>query len=866
MLPKVFCFSDLLLKGELYTKLSRSIENGRLVPVLGCGFSVDLLTKHGKIPSVNEFSQELIKQLKNALDYEGVSEDELKSMALSDVADAFLNVLPNLDDGQGKQASQPFLQYMEENFSAICKIPQSKKRFLKCGWSYIYTLNYDNAIETVLPGYEIVAPYIPLNTAWLRNKSCIIKLHGDVHMLLKTSDMRYCILSKKQYLDSITDKKNGYLMRWLQDDFSSKDMLFLGCGLNNEYDFLFADGGKQVGSLQGDAKNNSFYVFYDKNPDQKVPIQDMLRLQNYGIENIIRVKPDEYLQFYDLLADMQESSQMLKKADKLEAYREFAISRLEPSQMEENISYIFENGSLGINSRKKELCLPYFFIRRTVTESILKDIYSNVPICVLAGNRFSGKTYALLDLLRELQTKRVLVYYINGINVDDSVLDYILQKKNAVFLFDSGAISNQQYYQKIVRNIATLKENRVRIVYVVNRSDRNYVKVFQRIEEEYNNDIKTHFIDTRFDAQELNAFNENMSVLTLISRKGKETFLDYAIRIEQVAVKDYPNVFLDPDILRTDTPHLLRCVLLLANNGSLSNDLANCFDVRDELTDLCKSAERAVQKDYLTEVEVSPGIHSGVKFVVNSSYWLYRCLSNFAKNTSHYEAIAESVFSIVQQYLRLYTNVLGEVNKDVYEQIRPYYYLDNLQQMFFFDAQSKGSLTLPDCIYGRLKNILNEQYQFLHQTAKCKFRYSQQLRNDPEKSLTNLNEANLIIHRAYELALQSKSRNKMYTLTHMNVTKALILTNYLRHMAVPEEKKAANIKNAIENYYYCFVAHREYAAELNSDEASDVKWFVEQFVVYPYSFRRFVVDYDHRNKVNEIVTAYYAKDCHIAWD
>ena len=122
------------------------------------------------------------------------------------MADALLPILEKCADSMEVDKEKTtvlshFLKYMEDNFYQVRSVPNHIKEFLKCEWPYLYTLNYDDAIEKTIgvENCEIVIPYSDLNRTWLDTITCVIKLHGDVHRLLQTKDLHFCILNKKQY-------------------------------------------------------------------------------------------------------------------------------------------------------------------------------------------------------------------------------------------------------------------------------------------------------------------------------------------------------------------------------------------------------------------------------------------------------------------------------------------------------------------------------------------------------------------------------------------------------------------------------------------------------------------------------------------
>lgn len=372
-------FSDLKEGNAIFEKMRKSIDLKRLVPVLGSGFSFNFHTNGGRVPSVDDLKSEMVRLLKECEEYECTSEEELRAAELSELADALLPILEKCADSMEVDKEKTtvlshFLKYMEDNFYQVRSVPNHIKEFLKCEWPYLYTLNYDDAIEKTIgvENCEIVIPYSDLNRTWLDTRTCVIKLHGDVHRLLQTKDLHFCILNKKQYLESITSKENKALMEWLKTDYTSKDLLFIGCGLNNEIDFLFAEGVAKASKLSDTASENSFYIYYDKNPDKGIGFSEHTRLANHGISNIIRVKPEEMEAFYKLIHSLYQNSKKIERTDKLERYRDTVFTTMASYELSSNLPYIFENTSLW-KKMEAELFVSRSFLPR---EQSLRKLFS----------------------------------------------------------------------------------------------------------------------------------------------------------------------------------------------------------------------------------------------------------------------------------------------------------------------------------------------------------------------------------------------------------------------------------------------------------------------------------------------------------
>ena len=104
------------------------------------------------------------------------------------------------------------------------------------------------------------------------------------------------------------------------------------------------------------------------------------------------------------------------------------------------------------------------------------------------------------------------------------------------------------------------------------------------------------------------------------------------------------------------------------------------------------------------------------------------------------------------------------------------------------------------------------------------------------------------INRAINLAQESKSGNIEYTIAHMNVTKALLLINYV-FMGEEEE-----LNKAIEACYLAFVIGEDLCPQLEKEEMKDVKKFLENNWSKGITDEKEIID-----KFNELFTRYIRK-------
>ena len=150
-------------------------------------------------------------------------------------------------------------------------------------------------------------------------------------------------------------------------------------------------------------------------------------------------------------------------------------------------------------------------------------------------------------------------------------------------------------------------------------------------------------------------------------------------------------------------------------------------------------------------------------------------------------------------------------------------------------------------VYEGLHSSLNWNFQFLHQESKCELRMARRERNvEQKKDILELAYRN--IGRAMKLAEDSSAGNIEYTIAHMNVTKALILINYV----LAGEKD--QLTKTIETCYQAFVVGESLCPQLEKEEMKDVKTFLESNWSKGIEEEGYVKD-----KFNELYTSFIRK-------
>ena len=752
---KIYNFSVDEDKKELEKIFDSLLKMEDLIPIIGSGFTGGLKTQNGGIvPSVNE----LRKEMESIVHLIGDSnEDELQALDMANFADEFWEKLEGVSKHKGKNR---FQEYVETNFTRVYDVEQSKRHFLNANWKTIFTLNYDDTIERVLD-IDVAIPYDKFN---IRNgKSSLIKLHGDAQRFLVTGDPKYLVLGKQQYIELIKMEGNADIINVLEDTFFSKSVLFIGCGLADELDLLYSS----VIELKEKAKSNSehhiIYLYYD---DGEQNINPLLYKQ-YGVTDIIKVDKETIVDLYELIYTLSRKIKVINEEDALQEYTNIGIEYLD-GRNSENIDYLFYNNKVEI--KNGVIKYPAFFVDRTCINDLQKKILSDEGILyIIYGTKFSGKTYALLQLLKNLKNKRIY-YFPAVLSLDDDIVKNLYKRESSVLLIDEGALSFEQYKDLIIPQLPLFKESQIRIVMTVNKGDADFYRHYIQFQEANEKTIKLCEIENKFNKTEYGMFNNKIGDISLIPYSDRDTILDYLFKADDnLLKKEHKAMLPEVHFLNNDCERDVRALIILATKNFITSGVAINLGIDSALYNLSEKFSEIVQKDYLSNLEKRGDVRSGFKFVLNSSYWTIKCLSIFAQNSYNHKTIVKAYGNIVNAYCHL-------DQREMNNRIKKYYMLDRIQYLFS-DQEKKGTIRLPYMVYEGLHSSLNWNYQFLHQEAKCELRVAKRENSKKEKKRI-LELAFRNISRALALTENATSGNIEFTIVHMNVTKALILINY----------------------------------------------------------------------------------------
>lgn len=836
---RVFDFSKETDQGVLAEIFQGHFIRRDIVPFFGSGFTRGLRAARGKVPSVQELKEELIDIISGIEGYLDDDRAELDQMKLSDLAEIFWPVLER--EGTPQSYRDRFDLFIEHNFCGVHDLPAQHRKLINCRWRYIYTLNYDDAIERASDALEVIVPYSSQNQRWLKQKRCLYKIHGDAAMFLRTGESKYCILSTKQYLQALEDRTNQTMRQNLEADFSSNSIIFFGCSLLDELDILFAAGTKLALEKQRNTDTHSYYVRYVDDKTTKLSQIQQKRLQNFAITDIIEVQAEQTLAFYSFLNKISSEAGKLQKTDDLSKFTGFQFLQ-QDSSSRDNIEYLFLSSRIWPQEGTNQIILPSFFIRREVTQKMVKAINAaDGHFHILRGGRLSGKTYALIDLLKEFRTRNTY-YFPSNRQISDQCFEQLLSLKNAILIFDEHSITSDQLAKVTTRYREQIQNNGLQIVTAVDRSTGTFTKHYFDRFPGLEGFVKIYLLSSSLSENETERFNVEFGKLGLQDYECGWSLLDFMLKIDDASTQKH-GVKL-PDINIVQDMGTLKALILFTNQESIPVSQGNVMDINEALYGLCKTADVAIQKDYLSEAELAPDIHDSFRFVVNSKYWVYKCLSAYAEDSAHYNIIADAFYEIVSAIQHQYD---GRFNQSYYQAVKPYYFFDTIQFTFFTDSRRSGSLFLPDVIYKKLLPLFKDDFQFLHQKAKCLLWNSKRKKKTKARAAM-LNEAFQQITRANILAEKRAPVNMEYTLYHMGVTKTLILANnwrYCRSM-FSEVEQAEQLSSLLKIFYNMEQQMLEWGSDSDLDdrEMRDLNWFVSQLV--KPSVRRLMLPEDRK--------------------
>ena len=456
-----------------------------LIPVFGSGFTRNTKSHSGKVPDGAEATK-IMKELLLSSCTE-ISQTDLDGLDFNSTSEYFLKLVSH-------QTKSKFFTDFSEVF-----IEGDKKDFLQLDWPYAYTLNVDDGIENSSE-FKAILPY---NNFEKPNTSIklLYKIHGDAFTEATSNTSRNIVFSSEQYILSLTDESNIGILNNIEADYSSSNLLFIGCSLISEPDLKFI-----YDKIKENSGNNLRIVLRKEEPQT---LKDKMLLSSYGINTVILV--EDYDLFYQ---EFISETQKMQAATQVATFKYknpktvIKFSKADTTCLISGIN-IFD---AGLNVFFKS---GMHLFRNAVME-IEKQLKTHDCV-VVKGRRFSGKTYILCSVC-ERQTRYTTYFFPSNSLYDEQLVSQLLNTcNNSLFLFDSNSLSGNAYI--LIANSGDLIRGHHNKIILASNSNDNFMMEM----------LNAGFweIDNYFDKKELLDNNKNADKYALSRRLYYQSNFDY---------------------------------------------------------------------------------------------------------------------------------------------------------------------------------------------------------------------------------------------------------------------------------------------------------------------------------------------------
>ncbi|WP_321413245.1 SIR2 family protein [uncultured Desulfobacter sp.] len=637
-----------------------ALSRRNLIPIIGSGFTKGEQSQYGKVPDGKLLQEIMIQKICEKSSDIKEQDFEEQGYKFSDVADEFFK----------KVSPKDYKAILRKLFLNVT-LDSTKKQFLKINWPYLYTLNIDDAIENHSK-FEPVLPYKKLSDQ-LNDLNCVFKMHGDVKEELKYDQLPNVIFSKEQYIKSL--ESNSDILNYFQSDYSSKNIIFIGCSLEDELDLKYAI------STTTNINNPRLTRLYITSNEPKGLRRS--RLEDFGITKILLI--DDYTYFYKYLFSIYDNLRFFGEKP-FEQFKNPIITVCE-KELSDNKDFL-----LDVVGRKSSECsLPYFVGERSIYQEIVRKIPDEV-VTVISGKRFSGKSFLSKILLALLQDKDVYLFPSNISFNNDQIKD-LIKLQNAYLIFDTNCLDAHNV--SILGSLLDeLKDKKLKAIIINNKSDNLVNNAASMLT---NNNY--FLLNDKLTNTEISHINDRLSEIGLIKIQPDKSLLDNCFRAFEAYKASLP--------IRSGSLSEKEFILtvLLSTDGKVYSIIFNIFSIlKSEVDEYVSKLSPFIEYGNTGSVELHH--HSGYKIICNSSSWLFKILNEY-KETHGHKKVAEIICKIVEKLLEkknfqyLYKKVIT---------------FDNLNQIF--SGKSKGEAGLILNIYEKLERILYNDDHFWLQRAK----------------------------------------------------------------------------------------------------------------------------------------------------
>lgn len=655
---------EVLSYEEGLKELTHYSINRSLVPIFGAGFTSGCESSLGTVPNTSIAKKDMIDLICES-NLCPCSIDEMSDMDFFAVSDIFFDCVE-----YSKRAD-----YFEKKYTTV-KLFQPQIDFLtKISWSYAYTLNIDDGIERN-SDFSVVLPYHKFRRP-KTSKKLLYKLHGDATYECNYIDEKQenIIFSQRQYLKAITEETNSDIYEALLSDYSQKNIVFIGCKLNDEMDL------KYVYDKSKEYESDSKRIVLRRNiPSPK----EQLELKRHGINQIILVN-GVYDAFYsDFINEYME----IVSKKQTEIYKFINPTIKTVTDKEESIKFI--SGINIFDEKNNTFSKSSLHVRRNIVNSIVEELEKNSCV-LLKGRRFSGKTFVLCSLIEHFKSKDVLFFPSTCFSDEEIIERVFLCQKNCVFIFDSNSLT-PDIYGLILKYSGDLRANNNFMIITTNSSDNNIVSRLKCNTIQLYND---------FFGSELEISSKSLDSYGLTRRKEKQTNIDFLYILKNEQNIDIPFSMAPINNLSSIEKSVL--IALCALDKMYFSDIIALGMPLSTLKKLCDIYNPIIELVSTSEYESTR--HSKYKLVHNSKIALLDILKNIPNDD-----IPICINYIVKCYKndhsrrRLYIDII---------------LFDTLSQIF---VDRNTSNQIIHNVYVKLQPILDNDLHYWLQRAKSIYR------------------------------------------------------------------------------------------------------------------------------------------------
>lgn len=413
---------------KLITNIS-NIYSGNSVLFIGAGFNYGIKNLEGNnFPLGNGLKEKLEEMI-------GVDNSEEDIDTLTDII---------LEDDL--YDTKDLISMLETNF----KIGHNEKlstheKILSLPWKRIYTINYDNVVETISDKLGINRKSITLGHKVKDNidKNLIIHLNGSINNLTISTLQSEFKLSSTSYLQ--TDLINSDWYNVFKSDVDiSKNIFFIGVSMNYDLDI------SRVIKNEEDYKEKIFFIDKYRTDDEinspkfKISSRKQMKfgyLHPIGLDN-----------FSKLIDSNASNYQSCTDDFSFDCLKELSVSErksMDRPSIELRDLLVYGNIDEDFISTNTDNYLIHRDIENTIYESIIKKEFL---IYLLIGQMANGKTSVISNLkYKLLQKGRVFVYDKYNSNLKDEI-EHLKKLSGQKYVF----IENYYKYLKILTDFSLL--------------------------------------------------------------------------------------------------------------------------------------------------------------------------------------------------------------------------------------------------------------------------------------------------------------------------------------------------------------------------------------------------------------------------